>query len=128
WRWPSRRRCASSPPSRVSVSRTPTHRSWTRFPADPRRRGSVKPRWCSAVLAALILAAGCAHQDAPGVDALVVQTDLAFGIAQAGEKPTPPPNVLAPLQPIGDGEEAFTPPSLPPNVPVPACRAAGLTD
>lgn len=81
-----------------------------------------------ALLAAVLLAAGCAHRDAPGVDALVVQTDLAFGIAKAGEKATPPPNVLAPLTPVGDGEATFTPPSLPPGEAVPACRKAGLTD
>jgi hypothetical protein len=88
----------------------------------------MKRRWWSAAFAALVFAAGCAHQDAPGVDALVVQTDLAFGLAKANDTPTPPPNVLAPLQPVGDGEEAFTPPALPPSVPIPACRTAGLTD
>ena len=86
-------------------------------------------RWRSGILAAMVLAAGCAHQDAPGVDALLVQTDLAFGIAKAGEAATPPPNVLAPLQPIDSGAgEAFTPPTLPPSAPAPTCRTAGLTD
>lgn len=80
-----------------------------------------------AALAALVLLAGCAREDAPGVDALVLQTDLAFGIAEQDEPAAPPPNVLAPLQPIESGDaEPFVPPSL--AEPPPECRTAGLTD
>jgi hypothetical protein len=89
----------------------------------------VNRSWRSAFVVAVVLTSGCARQDAPGVDALVVQTDLAFGIAAATEPATAPPNVLAPLQPIeGAEQEAFTPPSLPPSEPAPECRTAGLTD
>ena len=84
-------------------------------------------RWCACLLA-LALVAGCAREDPPGVDALVVQTDLAFGIAES-ETPTPPPNVLTPLQPTSLGPvEVAAPPSLPPSAPAPECRTAGLTD
>lgn len=87
-------------------------------------------RWCRpcAALAALVLVSGCANRDAPGVDALVVQTDLAFGVATTKEAATPPPNVLSPLQPIATDEETFTPPTLPSSAPAPTCRTAGLTD
>lgn len=81
-----------------------------------------------ALVLAIVITAGCASEDPPGVDALVVQTDLAFGLAEADEPATPPPNVLAPLTPVASDEVAFTPPSLPPSEPVPECRTAGLTD
>ena len=82
------------------------------------------------MLLAIALVAGCAREKHPGVDALVVQTDLAFGVTPSTEAATPPPNVLAPLQPVADVpfDDVFAPPTLPPSAPRPICRTAGLTD